>query len=196
MITDSQWNTYVEKYGKLMWKISRKISGDPMIASLEDNYADLCQTALESIEGFKKKTNKGFDEFFNTKLFDGYTKTCLWHKKASKGIKLTENMPNRAKTISIHKEMKGDKVESKYYEIEDKKSEFELSAVNVSHLFKDQSAELNQVALAIIDNPSLLREDGGVKVSTISQVTGIHINKVKQALDKMEVLMRDYGSEE
>jgi hypothetical protein len=41
-----------------------------MTASVEDNYAELCVAALESINGFNKKTGKSFEEMFETKYID------------------------------------------------------------------------------------------------------------------------------
>ena len=93
-LTDKEWALYEERYGKLMHTIAMKISGDDAIASHEDNYADLCIAALESIEGFEKKTGEKFKAAINNKLFDQYTKTVLWNRKAKKGIPLTKKKWN------------------------------------------------------------------------------------------------------
>ena len=85
-LTDDQWRYYEQRYGKLMKMISSRISGDEALANPEDNYSDLCIAALESIEGFRKKTGESFDVAMNNKLFDQYTKTVLWNRKAKKGI--------------------------------------------------------------------------------------------------------------
>ena len=106
-LTDEQWALYEERYGKLMHTISMKISGDEAIANHEDNYADLCIAALESIEGFKKKTGEDFDEAIDNKLFDQYTKTVLWNRKAKKGIPLSKKMDFRNKHYSIDQELIG-----------------------------------------------------------------------------------------
>ena len=71
-LTTEQWDLYLKKYKNLMWRISHLISGDSMLASLEDNYSDLNIAAIESINGFHKKTGESFDEMINNKLFDQY----------------------------------------------------------------------------------------------------------------------------
>ena len=101
-LTNDQWAQYEERYGKLMRTISFKISGDAAIANPEDNYSELCIAAIESINAFKKKTGKGFDEAFDTKLFDQYTKTVLWNRKAKKGIPLSKRMEFRNRHISMN----------------------------------------------------------------------------------------------
>lgn len=100
IVNEEQWKKYEEKFGKLLHTISKNINGDPMIASHEDNYADLCIAALESIKGFKKKTGRDFDEFIDSKLFSGYTKTCVWNFKCSKGNKLKARYGLRNRSVS------------------------------------------------------------------------------------------------
>tara|TARA_Y100000310_G_C20542426_1_gene743958 strand:+ start:363 stop:791 length:429 start_codon:yes stop_codon:yes gene_type:complete len=68
-----------------MWTVARHISGDPVLADLETNYADLCVAALDSIRGFNKKTGESFGEMIDNILFDKYTKTVLWNYKNKKG---------------------------------------------------------------------------------------------------------------
>ena len=81
-ITDEQWSIYLEKYDRLIWTIARKISGDDAVANVDDNYADLCVAAINSIVAYNKKTGIAVDEFLTTKLVDQYTKTVLWNLKA------------------------------------------------------------------------------------------------------------------
>lgn len=89
-ITENQWKIYEKKYGKLMIRISQMITGDVAICSPEDNYADLIISAMDSIKGFYKKTNKTFDEMITDPNFDKYTKTVLWHAKGNKGSKIAQ----------------------------------------------------------------------------------------------------------
>jgi DNA-directed RNA polymerase specialized sigma24 family protein len=194
MITEKQWELYVERYGKLMWKIARRISGDEMTASLEDNYADLCQAALLSIEGFKKKTGQDFDTAIKNKLFDQYTKTVLWHLKAHKGQDLTDDMPFRKACLSIHGELgfnRFDDSESAF-DLNDDTSKFDVSAINIKEIFKDQNEDIKAVVSTIINDPSLLRDEGGIKLSTLARESGLHINTVKKSLREIGRLMRGY----
>tara|TARA_R100001143_G_C3305857_1_gene107811 strand:- start:175 stop:666 length:492 start_codon:yes stop_codon:yes gene_type:complete len=84
-VSDNDWVRYTDKYENLMWAISRRISGDRVIADLETNYADLCVAALDSIRGFHKKTGEDFSQMMDNILFDKYTKTVLWNYKNKKG---------------------------------------------------------------------------------------------------------------
>ena len=103
-ITDDDWQVYLEKYGRLMWTVSRHISGDPVVADLETNYADLCVAALESIRGFHKKTGESFDEMICNPLFNQYTKTVLWNCKNKKGAYITKRKELSLSSLSTDRE--------------------------------------------------------------------------------------------
>lgn len=165
MITNTQWEQYLDKYKNLMWKISHMISGDYAISNLEDNYADLCQVALESIEGFEKKTGRQFDDYFTDKLFDGYTKTCLWTLKARKGSKITKKFPLTNKQIPLENE------EGEVMDIEDRSicdpSSIACNMDYVEHLNKDK--ELGKIVDNILLDPSILSADGKLNIQALSK---------------------------
>lgn len=73
-----------------MFTISRQISGDPHTCSLEDNYADLCVSALIAVNSYAKKTGEDPSNFVDTKCFDQYIKTVLWNLKNKKGGNITK----------------------------------------------------------------------------------------------------------
>jgi|ETNvirnome_2_300_1030623.scaffolds.fasta_scaffold00218_23 hypothetical protein len=100
-VTAAQWEQYEEQYGRLMHSITRRISGDNAVANLEDNYAELCLAAIESINGFHRKTGQTFSEMWENPLFDKYTKTCLWHSKNNRGKKISKKIPMLKKTFSM-----------------------------------------------------------------------------------------------
>ena len=104
MLSSAQWQKYLDKYEKLMWMISRRISGDPVIADIETNYADLCVAALESVKGFNKKTGEDFDEMMENPLFNQYTKTVLWNAKNKKGMYVTNRRALNLSSISSDRE--------------------------------------------------------------------------------------------
>ena len=100
-LTPSQWEKYEKQYKGLMYRITQLISGDVVVANTEDSYAELCLAAIESINGFHRKTGEDFDEMWENPLFDKYTKTCLWHSKNNRGKRISKKIPMLRKTFSM-----------------------------------------------------------------------------------------------
>ena len=192
-LTNEQWAFYEERYGKLMHTISMKISGDLALASHEDNYADLTIAALESIEGFKKKTGQSFEEAMENKLFDQYTKTVLWNRKAKKGIPLTKKMPFRNKHVSL--DLTNTDGDNGYHSrIPDTRSQYDTSAVELEDFTKSQPENVQKVMNAILGNPDLLSKDGTLNQSAIRDTTGLSVHFTKRAVESLtRSLRRDYG---
>src|SRR6056300_1544052 len=193
-LTDKQWALYEERYGKLMHTIAMKISGDDAIANHEDNYADLCMAALESIEGFKKKTGEDFDEAINNKLFDQYTKTVLWNRKAKKGIPLSKKMdfrkPHVSLDVSYEEQDSGDDL---LHCLEDRKAVANLSSIDTSSYIKDQEPNVRKVMDALISDPSMVQKNGVINLTALSRPTGLSVYHVKRAVGKIKKLMsKDY----
>lgn len=192
-LTDEQWALYEERYGKLMHTIAMKISGDDAVASHEDNYADLCIAALESIEGFKNKTGEDFDEAINNKLFDQYTKTVLWNRKAKKGIPLTKRMPFRNSLVSLDVDHMDIGVSNLHDRLEDPKAAFEASSMELEDFTKSQAEDVKKVLNAIIKNPGLLARDGSINNSAVKKNTGLSIHYTNKAVDQLKKsLKRNY----
>ena len=190
-LTDEQWALYEERYGKLMHTISMKISGDDAIANHEDNYADLCMAALESIEAFKKKTGEDFDVAINNKLFDQYTKTVLWNRKAKKGIPLTKRMPFRNSHLSLDIDHTELGLPNLHERIEDPRATYDTSAVDLRDFGKSQSEDVQRVLNAIIKNPSILSRDGSINHSAIKESTGMSIHYTNKAVAKLKKSLRN-----
>jgi len=183
MIDSKQWEMYEGKYGKLMHKISRSISGDVVVATLEDNYGDLCVAALDSIKGFSKKTGKSFDEMIGTKLFDQYTKTCLWHVKGNKGAKITKKYPVTKYTVSLndHPEvfsLSGE--ENNSVEAED----------FLTALAKGFTKLEKNVVSAIVQNPEFVNDKGCIVMSKVSRCVEASTYLVKKALNSIEYKLK------
>lgn len=100
-MNDTQQQLIEAKYGNLIHKIAHNISGDKAIASHEDNVQDLWMAALEAANGYSKKENLSFDEFWGSVGFDKYIKTCLWNLKNNKGAKITKKYNINRDTVSI-----------------------------------------------------------------------------------------------
>ena len=187
-LTDKEWALYEERYGKLMHTIAMKISGDDAIASHEDNYADLCIAALESIEGFEKKTGEKFKAAINNKLFDQYTKTVLWNRKAKKGIPLTKKMEFRNRHVSLDAGSDGkyDHSFQMHERIEDPKASFGASSVDLEDFTASQPENVQKVMNAIISNPNLLSKDGSINNSAVKKTTGLSIHYTNKAVSQLK----------
>jgi len=187
-LTNEQWATYEERYGRLMHTISMKISGDTALATHEDNYADLCVAALESIQGFQKKTSLSFDEAIDNKLFDQYTKTVLWNRKAKKGVSLTKRMPFRNSHVSLdidHDNHLGG-LPNLHDRIEDPRAAYDTSAVDLEDFTKAQSENVQKVMNAILKNPALLSRDGSINHSAVKSSTGLSVHHTNKALTQLK----------
>jgi len=194
-LTNEQWAIYEKRYGRLMHTIAMKISGDDAVANHEDNYADLCMAALESIEGFKKKTGESFDEAIDNKLFDQYTKTVLWNRKAKKGIPLTKRMSFRNKHYSIDSNILNldQRSEGSHELIEDTRATFGLSAVELDDFTESQPENVKKIINAILKNPKLLSKDGTINHSAIKKCTGLSIHYTNKAVaDLKNSIKRNY----
>ena len=193
-VTNEQWELYEEKYGRLMHTISYKISGDLATATPEDNYSDLCIAALESISGYYKKTGKTFDEAINTKLFDQYTKTVLWNRKAKKGIPLTKRMDFRNKHISLDAIVpNGDDITSFAALMPDKASPVDVSSIDFQVFIEDQPADVRSVIEAVLKDPSLVSKHGFIKKSELSSTLNVSSYCVNKSLKKLQKIMRTYS---
>ena len=107
MLTNDQWTKIDKKYAKLMYKISHQISGDTAIANFDDNLQDIRIAAMDAVVGFEKQNggaNGKFDDFWGSKGFDQYIKTCMWTKKNNKGAKITKKAPILKGTVSTDRE--------------------------------------------------------------------------------------------
>jgi len=189
-LTDKEWALYEERYGKLMHTIAMKISGDDAIASHEDNYADLCVAALESIEGFEKKTGEKFKAAINNKLFDQYTKTVLWNRKAKKGIPLTKKMEFRNKHFSIDQDMISHDGERRLDNLEDTRAQFDASSVDLNDFSNSQPEDVKKVLDAIVKNPGSLSKDGIFNHAAIRRSTGLSVHFTNKAIEVLKNSLR------
>jgi hypothetical protein len=192
-ITSEQWDFYIKKYGKLMWTVARKISGDDAIASVDDNYADLCIAAIASINSYAKKENLTVDEILPSVGFGKYTKTVLWNLKAKKGIPLTIKMPFRNSHVSIDAMV--DEGQSSF-DIEDTRLDLSSTLV-LDDMFRGQDQSVSSVIDSILKDPSVLSSTGNIVLSSVSKATGLSINATKKAVGSIErILNKNYGNQD
>lgn len=183
-LTTEQWDLYLKRYKNLMWRIAHLISGDAMLASLEDNYSDLNIAAIESINGFHKKTGESFDEMIQNKLFDQYTKTCLWTAKARKGIKLSERMPFRNKHISIDEIRRED--DESPFDIADVSAIRDITRVDAADVVNTYDYKVKRIIKALEDKPELMSETGNIKINPLAKELGVSVAKVKNVIKFLE----------
>lgn len=172
-LTEKQWESYLDKYKNLIFSIAYKITGDKAICSIEDNVSDLHIAALESINGFNRRTGASFEVMMHMKLFDQYTKTCLWHKKANKGNKIKKRYPLTNNTVSASDNEDLLTKESNAFEgfVED---------------VRPQLSKIQQdVVDAIVKDPNLLLSNGKINISAVARSIDVNLHKVIGEIAKL-----------
>jgi DNA-directed RNA polymerase specialized sigma24 family protein len=164
-MNNEQMQLIEDKYGKLIHKIGHYISGDNAISSHEDNTQDIWMAAIEAIRGYAKKENMSFDEFWGTKGFDKYLKTCLWNIKNSKGAKITKKFNITRNTVDI---VDNEEVLS----LEDTSSIPDEVSSFLSELSFKMNSEQEQVVKLILEDPNMIKPNGKVSVSSLVSVLG------------------------
>ena len=172
-----------------MWKISHMISGDPTISSLEDNYSDIMLAALESINGFNKKTGMSFDEMMTTKYFDQYTKTCLWTAKARKGNGIKKNYPVTNKKVSIAvQDSDASSISSDVAYIDTIEGKDDMNPdilLAYSEIFDNFSDDDTLLLKVISDNPDVISFSGRLKIKTLAKKSKLPLRKVEKILNNL-----------
>ena len=167
MLTTDQWNKIDRKYGMLMHKISHQISGDIATASFDDNLQDIRLAAMEAVMGFEKQNdgaNGTFDEFWESKGFDKYIKTCMWTKKNNKGAKITKKSPILKGTVSTDKE--------EVLEIEAHTGDADAALLleEISYLLTPIQQKIVEV---VTQDPTLIKPGGKINIKRVSEELGI-----------------------
>jgi hypothetical protein len=185
-ISEAQWDLYRQRYEKLIWTIARKISGDEMTASFEDNVADLTVSAMNSIDAYCRKEGFTVDQALKDPGFDKYTKTVLWNYKCKKGVPLTKRMPFRNKHISIDGMPNTD--EGKSFDIEDTKLSTSSSFI-LDDMFENIDFDTQKILKAIIEDPNVLSPDGALRLASLTKPTGLSIHSVRTGVGKIKRIL-------
>ena len=167
MLTSDQWQKIDNKYGKLMYKISHQISGDAATANFDDNLQDIRLAAIEAVIGFEKQregANGSFEDFWGTKGFDQYIKTCMWTKKNNKGAKITKKAPILRGTVSTEKE--------EVLQIEESGGDPDMQG-----WLEEVSYLLTPIQIKIVDmvtkDPKLIKPSGKINVKKVAETLGL-----------------------
>ena len=178
-MNDKQLQLIEEKYGKLIHKIGHWISGDTAISSHDDNTQDIWIAAMEAIRGYERKENMTFDEFWGTKGFDKYIKTCLWNVKNSKGAKISKRYNITRNTVDI---VDNEEVLQK--------EDPSISCPDTEIFLEDIQPMLNDdqriLVRAILEDPTYIKPSGKVNVNALAKTVGRSWNEVS-------ILLKDLG---
>lgn len=191
-MTHEQYDFIQHKYGNLIYMIAHRISGDNATADIEDNVQDLWLTVIESIEGFETQDggkNGKFEDFKNTKGFDQYVKTCLWHKKGKKGANITKKQEvTRAFSIDGESDPNDELL---LMDVPDPK------AINMNihdDVLEDVRVRLTphekQIVSHILQHPECVKDNGTVNISQICKAVN---RKPKEVKDDVEYIKKRYN---
>ena len=179
-LTEQQWEEYEDKFGGLMRKIAHNINGDSAICCHVDNYGDLRVAAIESINGFHRKTGDSFEEMMNNPLFTKYTKTCLWNCKNSKGSKIQKKyeVTNALPLVSPLGETA--------FDIEDESLRATYVVYDVE---TNLSSEERRLLRLILNDPTALSKTGKINVAKLAKAGKISCYSAKKALNKINTMV-------
>lgn len=180
MLNAEQFEYFKEKYQKLIYKISHKISGDNAIASVEDNIQDLWIALFDAIDGFEKQgegQNGKLEDFIGTVAFDKYLKTCLWTRKHNKGKHITKKRGLTSGTVDVFEH--GDALNVTDRTIT---PDFEIF---IEEFADKLSFEEMQIIQEVIGDPDLIHPSGRVNVSQLARSLKKPGYKIRQILKEM-----------
>ena len=178
-MNDKQLELIEQKYGKLIHKIGHWISGDNAISSHDDNTQDIWIAAMEAIRGYEKKENMTFEEFWGTKGFDKYIKTCLWNVKNSKGAKITKKFNITRNTVDI---VDNEEVLQK----EDPSVSSPETDIFIEEIQPMLNGDQQTLVRAILEDPTYIKPSGKVNINALAKTTGKTWNEVS-------ILLKDLG---
>tara|TARA_Y100000310_G_scaffold283325_1_gene305210 strand:- start:550 stop:1110 length:561 start_codon:yes stop_codon:yes gene_type:complete len=184
MISEPQRELIEKKYGKLIHKIGHNISGDLAISSHPDNVQDLWVSVLEAVQGFAKKEKQTFDEFWGTKGFDKYIKTCLWNSKNSKGAKITKKYPITKCTVDIVDNAEVLSLEAPPH----LSTESPIFMEEAAPLLTDEQQE---VVLRLVEEPKYLKPSGKVNIQALAQDLKKSWYEVKNIVNSISYLLEN-----
>jgi hypothetical protein len=174
-MNDHQMQLIEEKYGKLIHKIGHWISGDNAIAGHEDNTQDIWIAAMDAIRGYEKKENQTFDQFWGSKGFDKYLKTCLWNVKNSKGAKITKKYPITKGTVDV---VGNEEVLC----LEDPYSSSAESDILFEELPVMLDEEQRKVVRLLVDDPAYIKPSGYANINALAKELGKTWNETNKLI--------------
>lgn len=189
MLTDTQWSKVQAKYKRLMYTVSHKIGGDKVGQDFDDSQQELALTTMDAVDAYARKTGEAFDDFFNTREFDKYIKTCLWNKKNNLGGKIKKKYGIRqCVSISENPELFTTGTCNTYGS-----SSLELPAQELS-AFED--AELDegsrQIVDAVIGDMRIIKPDGSLNISKLARLLNTSKSDIRTSISTLQQQLQDY----
>jgi hypothetical protein len=183
-MNQEQYQFIQEKYGNLIYTIAQRISGDNATSEVEDNVQDLWLSAMDAIRWFESQDNGKngkFEDFKESKGFDQYIKTCLWHRKGKKGTAITKKMKiNNAYSIDGNINENDDILT---LDIPDMKcTNYVYNYSILENISLKLSPQHRIVISHILEHPDCVKDNGLVNVLGITNATKLQTNVVNAAL--------------
>jgi hypothetical protein len=191
-MNQEQYDFIQKKYGNLIYSIAHHISGDNATADIEDNVQDLWLSVCDAIRWFEQQNhgaNGSFETFKNTKGFDQYIKTCLWHKKAKKGTSITKKQVI-TRAISIDGDSNNDNDPHLMDVCDPKASNINLHDEVLEDIRIKMTPDEKQIIQHILNNPDCMKDNGTVNISQIAKAVRRNPMEVK---DDVEYIKKRYN---
>jgi len=185
-MNQEQYQFIQEKYGNLIHMIAQKINGDVARCDPDDNVQDLWISALEAIRGYEAQDNGKngkFEDFKDTRGFDKYIKTCLWHKKGKKGSDVTKKLKITS-TFSVDNRDPVMHDEILLLDVVDPK----IVNMNIAdNVLEDIRVKLlpeeKLIVENILQNPDCIKDNGRVNIAKLCKATKLKVEEVRYYLE-------------
>ena len=139
---------------------------------------DLWLATFDAITGYAKKEKQTFEEFWGSKGFDKYLKTCLWNHKNNKGAKITKKFNITKHTVSANDNEEVLLMESP-----------ESVSTEISALVEEYGQLLNQreqeVLQAVLSDPKYIKPSGKANVSALASELNLAWREVKDTIQSI-----------
>lgn len=172
-MNQDQYDFIQQKYGNLIYMVAHHISGDNATADIEDNVQDLWIAAMEAIKWFESQDggkNGKFQDFKDTKGFDQYIKTCLWHRKAKKGKNITKKL-HITNSYSIDGNSEASDDQLLFDTADPKVVNFSASEDVIEDVRIELTDSEKNVIRHILEHPDCMKDNGTVNISQIAKAT-------------------------
>ena len=188
-LTNDQWDKIHNKYKRLMYAVAYRIGGDKVAQDFDDSNQELALTAMDAVNAYAKKTKKEFDDFWDTRAFDKYIKTCLWNKKNNLGNKIKKKYGIRqCVSLSSNPELfgggEGGKCDSSLEDFNHSISAFDDAPL-------DKLAK--EIADHVLGDMRIIKPDGTLNISKLSRLTNKPKSEVRLSIERMKHELRDYN---
>jgi hypothetical protein len=185
MLTDEKWALIDEKYGMLLAKICYKINGDGATCSFDDNLQDLRIAVIEAVKGFEKQgdgANGSFEEFWGTKGFDKYIKTCLWNYKNNKGANVTKKLKLYKKLVSISNN-------PEVLDLEGLDSSYAENMAFVNEITHGMNPIQTKIVKVVSRDHKFIKANGKLNVSKLAKKLGVSRYDIESHIQDMKEII-------